>query len=48
LEPSVSCGDNIIGVGIPGEGLGACGIIFADEAIDGGLEIDDGIEDAIP
>ena len=47
MEPSVSCGDDFIGVGFPGERLWVGGIVFADEAVDGGLEIDDGMEDAV-
>jgi len=47
LEPSVSCCDDVIGVGFPDEWLWVGGIVFADEAVDGGLEIDDGLEDAV-
>ena len=47
MEPSVSCGDDFIWVGFPDEWLWVGGIVFVDEAVDGGLEIDDGIEDAV-
>ena len=47
MEPSVSGGDYVIGVGFSGEGLRVVGIVFADEAVDGDLEIDDGMEDAV-
>ena len=47
MEPSVSGGDNFVGVGFPDEGIGVGGVVFADEPIDGGLEIDDGMEDAV-
>jgi hypothetical protein len=47
LEPSVSSRDDIVGVGFPDERLGVVGIVFADKPIDGGLEIDDGMEDAV-
>ena len=47
MEPSVSGGDDGVRVGFPDEGLRVFGIVFADEAVDGGLEIDDGMEDAV-
>jgi hypothetical protein len=47
LEPTVSGGDDGIGIGFPGEWFRVVGIVFADEAVDGGLEIDDGTEDAV-
>jgi hypothetical protein len=47
LEPSVSSGDDIVWFGFPCERLGAVGIVFADEAIDGSLEVDDGMEDPV-
>ena len=47
MEPTVSCRYDVIGVGFPDEGLGVGGVVFADEPIDGGLEIDDRMEDAI-
>ena len=46
MEPSVSCGDDMIGVGFPDEGFWVCVIVFADKAVDGGLKVDDGLEDA--
>jgi hypothetical protein len=47
LEPSVSGGDDIIWIGFPDEWLWVAGIVFVDEAVDGGLEVDDGMEDAV-
>ena len=47
LEPSVSCSDDFVGVGLPDEGFGVCGIVFANETVDGGLEIDKRMEDAV-
>jgi hypothetical protein len=37
----------MIGVGFPDEWLWVVGIVFPNEAVDGGLEIDDGMEDAV-
>ena len=47
MEPSVSGGDDVVWIGFPDEGLGAFCVVLADEAIDGSLEIDDGMEDAV-
>ena len=47
MEPSVSCGDDVIGMCFPDEWLWVGGIVFTDEAIDGGLEIDEGMEDTV-
>jgi len=47
LEPSASCGDDVIGIGLPAEWFGVLGIVFTHEAVDGGLKIDDGMEDAV-
>lgn len=47
MEPAVSGGDDVIGVGFPDEWLRVVGIVFADEAVDGGLKIDNGMEDAV-
>ena len=41
------CCDDFGGVGFPVEWLWIGCIVFADEAVDGGLEIDDGMEDAV-
>jgi hypothetical protein len=46
LEPSVAGGDDGCGVRAPDEGLGAL-VVLVDEAVDGGLEIDDRAEDAV-
>lgn len=46
MEPSVSGCDDRLWVGSPDEWLG-CFVVFVDEAVDGGLEIDDGSEDAV-
>ena len=47
LEPSVWGCDDVVGVGFPYEWLWVGRIVFADEAVDCGLEIDDGMEDAV-
>jgi len=47
LEPSVSGGDDFVGIGFPDEWLRFLGVVFVDEAVDGGLKIDDGMEDAV-
>ena len=44
MVPSFDGGDDFVGVGRPDEGLGIAIDLF-DEAVDGGLEIDDGAED---
>jgi hypothetical protein len=41
LEPTVSGGDDIVGVGAPEEWLGLGCVVFGDEAVDGGLQVDD-------
>ena len=38
---------DLAGIGPPDEGLGVAGVVFADEAIDGGLEIDERMEDTV-
>jgi hypothetical protein len=43
LEPTVSCGDDVIGIGFPNEWSWVSGIVFTDEAVDGGPKIDNGI-----
>ena len=43
--PSSDGGDDMVWVGGPGEGLWVC-IGLGDEAVDGGLQVDDGAEDA--
>lgn len=47
MEPAVSGRDDVIGVGFPDEWLRVLCIVFADEAVDGGLKIDNGTEDAV-
>ena len=44
MVPSFDGGDDFGGVSRPREGL-RVGVGFGDEAVDGGLEIDDGAED---
>jgi hypothetical protein len=41
--PSFDSGDNFVGIGCPGEGLWLF-IMLGDEAVDGGLKIDDRVE----
>ena len=43
MAPSFYSGDDFVGVGGPREGFGIF-IGFGDEAVDGGLEIDEGME----
>ena len=45
LVPAPDGGDDFVGIGGPDEGLGHL-VGLVDEAVDGGLEIDDGAEDA--
>jgi hypothetical protein len=45
LVPTGSGGDDLVGIGGPGEGLWLL-VVIEDEAIDGGLEIDEALEDA--
>jgi hypothetical protein len=45
LVPAVCGGDDAVGVGGPGERLWAV-VVFGQVTIDGGLEVDEGIEDA--
>ena len=47
LEPTVSRCDDLVWIGLPEEGLGVICVVFLDEAIDGGLEIDERMEDAV-
>ena len=47
LEPSISGGDNLVGIGAPGEGFCLGFGVLPDEAVDGGLEVDDRVEDAV-
>lgn len=43
--PSFGGGDDFVGVGFPFEGGGGL-VVFGDEAVDGGLEVGDGVEHA--
>ena len=45
LVPSPDGCDDPVRIGGPGEGPRFC-VMLADEAVDGGLEVDDGVEDA--
>jgi hypothetical protein len=47
LVPSGSGGDDFVWIGGPDEGSGLL-VVIHDEAVDGGLEIDDALEDATP
>ena len=44
--PPPDGGDDPIGVGGPLEGLGVGGVVLGDEAVDGGLEVDERVERA--
>ena len=45
MVPALDGGDDLVGVGGPGEGLWLL-VVLGEEAVDGGLEVDDGVEDA--
>ena len=44
LVPTPDGGDDFVGIGGPGEGRWV-GVVLGDEAVDGGLEVDEGVED---
>jgi hypothetical protein len=44
LVPSRSCGDDFVWIGGPDEGFGML-VVIDNEAVDGGLKIDDALED---
>ena len=43
--PALDGGDDLVGIGGPGEGLWLL-VVLGEETVDGSLEIDDGVEDA--
>ena len=43
--PASDGSDDFVGIGGPGEGLRLL-VVLGEKAIDGGLEVDDGVEDA--
>jgi hypothetical protein len=45
LVPASDGSDDFVGIGGPGEGLRLL-VVLGEKAIDGGLEVDDGVEDA--
>jgi hypothetical protein len=45
LVPASDCDDNFVGVGDASEGV-AASVVVVEEAVDGGLKVDDGSEDA--
>ena len=47
MEPTVTRCDDLVGVGLPDEGFVVICVGSPDEAIDGGLEIDERMEDAV-
>ena len=47
LEPSVSCGEDVVGVGAPGGWFGFGEIVLGDEAVDRGLQVDDRMKHAM-
>ncbi len=47
MVPAFDGGDDFVWIGGPYEGLWP-GVVFGEEAVDGGLEVDDGMEDAAP
>ena len=44
LVPASDCGDDFIGAGDPSEGF-AVSVVVVEEAVNGGLKVDDGSED---
>ena len=44
--PASDCGDYVVGISLPDERSGFL-VMLGDEAVDGGLQIDDGVEDAV-
>ena len=45
MPPPDSC-DDFVGIGLPYEAFRLF-VVLLDEAVDGGLKIDDGVEDAV-
>lgn len=45
MVPALDGCDDFVGICGPGEGLGLL-VVLGEEAVDGGLEVDDGVEDA--
>ena len=45
MVPTFDSGDDLVGIGGPDEPFGLP-IVFGEVAVDGGLEVDDGMEDA--
>jgi len=45
LVPALDGGDDFVGIGCPSEGVGLL-VVLGKEAVDGGLEVDDRVEDA--
>jgi len=46
MEPSFDGGDDLVWVGFPDKRLWGL-VVLLDEAVDGRLEIDEGVEDAV-
>ena len=44
MVPTLDGGDDFVGIGGPGEGRWV-GVVLGDEAVDSGLQIDEGVED---
>ena len=44
--PTPDCGDDLVRIGAPDEGSGLL-VMLLDEAVDGSLKVDDGVEDAV-
>ena len=47
MEPSVSGCDDVVWVGAPHKWLCLGIVVFGDEAVDGGLQVDDGVKHAV-
>ena len=47
LEPSVSGGNNFIGISPPHEGFRCDSVVFGDEPVDRRLEVNKGMKDAV-
>ena len=45
MVPAFDGGDDLVGIGGPGEGLGLL-VVLSKEAVDGGLEVDERMKDS--
>ena len=47
MEPSINGSDYIFGFGFPDEWLGLLGVMLGDESVNGGLQVDEGMEHVV-